>query len=657
LALLWLSDLPPDADPFELRNSNNWLAARRSAYTTAAYAVDAFETLGASLSNKYSHQAQDSDQDGLIDTLVVATRLDVDTPGTYSLEAELANSRGQMVARASWTGSDGEASLQFQALLPDVTPYYLQNVRLYDANGGLIDSDAAGEVRFATARDTPTYTTGSLYGFRLDSPGAASVLPQVTEAAGVDRDGDGTFDELNFEVETTLAAPGQYRLEGWLESADGFLVAWATSDPVTLEAGSQSLSLSFDGRAINAQGIDGPYKLVALKVLFGDDYTVIDEIDVAYRDGDFTFGDFESGQRGKIDSERHVRQFSAASSSNPCAAFITSSPDYINETTSFFNLSAGDNLSFQWDFGDGSLPSSVVSPTHTYASPGTFTVVLTASNDLAFDVASDIVVIQALPTPTPTPGPTVEYTFCSTPGLTIPQQGTVSSQLVLTQSLTLGDLDLSINANHSYISDLVLTLRHEPSGASLTLLDRPGIPASQYGCSRDDLNATFDDEAVLPAEGQCASPPPAIGGDVLPLQALSLFDGQSLSGTWTLQVSDLAAYDGGSLNQWCLIATAASPPTPTATPTATATPLPPTPTFTPTPGGPPTPTATNTPLPPPTATPTPLPPPTPTPTATPTPASQTQFCTAPGLAIPHLGSISSQLVLTQSLTLGDLDLS
>lgn len=81
----------------------------------------------------------------------------------------------------------------------------------------------------------------------------------------------------------------------------------------------------------------------------------------------------------------------------PQASFISSSPDVLGEVTSFINTSTGDDLSFVWDFGDGSLPVLQRDPQHTYAAPGAYTVRLTASNELGSHTYTDEVVIQGQP--------------------------------------------------------------------------------------------------------------------------------------------------------------------------------------------------------------------------------------------------------------------
>ncbi|NJO70206.1 MAG: PKD domain-containing protein, partial [Bacteroidetes bacterium] len=47
---------------------------------------------------------------------------------------------------------------------------------------------------------------------------------------------------------------------------------------------------------------------------------------------------------------------------------------------SFVGLSSGDPSKYVWDFGDGSKDSTTISPTHTYASAGTYNVCLTVSD-------------------------------------------------------------------------------------------------------------------------------------------------------------------------------------------------------------------------------------------------------------------------------------
>ena len=157
--------------------------------------------------------------------------------------------------------------------------------------------------------------------------------------------------------------------------------------------------------------------------------------------------------------------------------------------------------------------------------------------------------------------------FCRSPNLAIPDNsttGVTDSQAVATAA-TLSDLNVSVRATHTWVGDLIFTVTNAGTATSVTVVDRPGVPASSLGCSENHVNATLDDGASLPVETQCATsagvapPPYAINGSFTPNNALSVFNGQALNATWQLNVSDRAALDTGTLTEWCLIATYGSP--------------------------------------------------------------------------------------------------
>lgn len=219
------------------------------------------------------------------------------------------------------------------------------------------------------------------------------------------------------------------------------------------------------------------------------------------------------------------------------------------------------------------------------------------------------------PTNTPVPGTCTTYTSTDTP-IALPNgTSSINSTISVLGSSTIADINVSVDMPHVWVGDLIFSVTHLATG--VTIIDRPGVPASTYGCSGDNILATLDDEAALPVEDQCAASTPTINGTFSPNNALSAFDGLSGNGDWVLTVQDAyTTADSGTLNSWSVeICTQGIAPTPTNTPvppTPTNTPIPPTPTNTPLP-----PTPTNTPIPP-TPTNTPVPP---TPTATPGPGA------------------------------------
>lgn len=187
------------------------------------------------------------------------------------------------------------------------------------------------------------------------------------------------------------------------------------------------------------------------------------------------------------------------------------------------------------------------------------------------------------PLPTNTPGPSTCTVYNSTNvPINLPNGTTsINSQLTVSGGGTIADVNFTVNMSHVYVGDLSMSLSNGGSGTSVTVLDRPGVPASTYGCSGDNIVATLDDEATLPVENQCAGSAPTINGTFTPNNALAAFDGQNSNATWVLTVTDhYPSADAGTLNSWSLeICTTGAGPTPTNTP------IPPTPTHTPVPGG------------------------------------------------------------------------
>ena len=81
----------------------------------------------------------------------------------------------------------------------------------------------------------------------------------------------------------------------------------------------------------------------------------------------------------------------------PEAAFTSSSPDWLGQTTTFTNTTAALCAAYLWDFGDGTS-SAEASPVHSYTTPGLYTVTLTATAPGAgADAASNPVTIYGPP--------------------------------------------------------------------------------------------------------------------------------------------------------------------------------------------------------------------------------------------------------------------
>ncbi|MEM0519413.1 M36 family metallopeptidase [Aequorivita flava] len=139
------------------------------------------------------------------------------------------------------------------------------------------------------------------------------------------------------------------------------------------------------------------------------------------------------------------------------------------------------------------------------------------------------------------------------PGLPIPDNNPtgVTATMNVTENVTITDLDVDINISHTWVGDIIVTLK-SPAGTTATIIDRPGRTTSGAGCSRDDIDATLDDEAATPVETECATATPTIDGSFIPNNPLSIFDGENTAGIWEVTVSDNAGADTGTLNSWAI---------------------------------------------------------------------------------------------------------
>jgi len=122
--------------------------------------------------------------------------------------------------------------------------------------------------------------------------------------------------------------------------------------------------------------------------------------------------------------------------------------------------------------------------------------------------------------------------------------GAISS-ISVPDNFTVERLRVSVKINHTWVSDLTLTLE-SPSGTTIELLS-----GACFDEPNDDIDVIFDDNGGnLVCSG--SPTPPVISGSIIPNQFLSGFAGENSSGTWKLKVVDDALGDTGSIESWSL---------------------------------------------------------------------------------------------------------
>lgn len=112
------------------------------------------------------------------------------------------------------------------------------------------------------------------------------------------------------------------------------------------------------------------------------------------------------------------------------------------------------------------------------------------------------------------------------------------------------DIDVHLDIAHTFTADLDITLTHNLTGTVVELT------TDQCG-GDNDIFAFFNDEADgLP---DCVGIDLGIEGNVNAEGVLADFDAELAEGDWTLNVTDDAGGDDGTLNRWCVYITAETP--------------------------------------------------------------------------------------------------
>ena len=126
----------------------------------------------------------------------------------------------------------------------------------------------------------------------------------------------------------------------------------------------------------------------------------------------------------------------------------------------------------------------------------------------------------------------------------VPDLATVTSTLTVPAfpaGQVVGDLSVNLTVQHTFDSDLVITLI-APDGTRVTLANHRGPGGQGF------INTTFRDSAPT----AIAQGVPPYTGSFRPDAGLSQFRGKAPDGVWTLEVADTVAADSGSIQSWSL---------------------------------------------------------------------------------------------------------
>ncbi|WP_139957052.1 thrombospondin type 3 repeat-containing protein [Flavicella sediminum] len=126
-------------------------------------------------------------------------------------------------------------------------------------------------------------------------------------------------------------------------------------------------------------------------------------------------------------------------------------------------------------------------------------------------------------------------------GQTIPDDNPtgLTSVITINEHISLTDVDVEVNINHSYIGDLRIVLSN-PNGTEVTLVRSSDDEGENYE------QTVFDDAAPLTILHGAAP----YTGSFQPDENLALYDGTDAFGDWTLKIVDTYEDDQGQLLNW-----------------------------------------------------------------------------------------------------------
>lgn len=301
----------------------------------------------------------DTNGNGLFNHLIVDVTLSVDNPGTYTLYGNLTDEEGTFIASSSYrvplaTNGTFEVSLQFNGSeihKSERDGPYILNVILSESGGReafILDSRI-------DAHTTEVYSLSQFEGAQISLAGTYADF-------AIDSDGDGTLDILRIDTGLAVTKPGAYKVSAALYGESGHLTT--TFYEGELYNGDEIVHLTFNGRIIGIQRINGPYELRDVVVM--------------------------SGENIQMDYNRSPYWTHAYSAEDflpppPDAAFIASPNRGVAPlTVQFTDTSSRNPDAFRWDYstGDGWRGFSVLkNPSYTFFEPGNYSIRLTTKND------------------------------------------------------------------------------------------------------------------------------------------------------------------------------------------------------------------------------------------------------------------------------------
>lgn len=206
-------------------------------------------------------QLIDSDGNGLFDLLRITPSLSASPARTVLIQARLTAANGASIdasALASLGSTARAVSLDFLGtLIRRLAMSSAYTLELsFQSPSTLVEFDAVT----LNLRGSYVYSI-----FDSGEPVRTVALNGTRTDVGIDTNGNGLYDLLAVNLGVDLTYSGRYDWSARLVDRNGVELGFATNSG-TLPAGSTSIALRFNGKAIGTNGLDGPFYLRSLLV-------------------------------------------------------------------------------------------------------------------------------------------------------------------------------------------------------------------------------------------------------------------------------------------------------------------------------------------------------------------------------------------------------
>ncbi len=212
----------------------------------------------ATLAGTFTDSGVDLNADGLFDLVRIRPRLDVAVAGDYSVAVTLRSASGAEISEvATETLAVGQRNPSIDFRAEDLRRILNEDGPWTVARVGVEFISLTG-VFLADER----FNLGQTAAYRLNQlQRDPFLLAGPAVFTGVDTNANGRFDRLDVDIPVDSAFAGIYSFSARLVAPNGTELDLDSSTGRSFVAGVNTIQLSFDGNAIGAAGLDGPYEV------------------------------------------------------------------------------------------------------------------------------------------------------------------------------------------------------------------------------------------------------------------------------------------------------------------------------------------------------------------------------------------------------------